>query len=317
MIIDLYSRRQSQVAGETPDVYSYDAFPDTLRIQVQQIFRDALGPHLLRSGYSGDYYIRDNADVWKFIAKSLRKEFGVHRLTVGSTEGEEVLNYLLTAEATKFLDTVEMCIRVLHRMGRKWSDNDRTSLGVEQSADEAIEEINVRFRQANVGFQFVDGNVVRLDSEYTHEEIVKPALSLLRKPEFAGPQEEFLRAHKHYRSGEYPQAITEAAKAFESVLKAVCDIKGWPYSKGSRASDLIKLVRAKRLWPDYLDASFDQLLATLSSGLPAVRNKDGAHGQGSIPRRTPSYVAAYALNLAATKIVFVGDAAFENTEENA
>ena len=187
-------------------------------------------------------------------------------------------------------------------------------MGIEQEADEALEEINVRFRQASVGYQFADANIIRLDSEYAHEEIVKPALSLLRRPEFAGAQEEFLRAHKHYRGGENPQAITEAAKAFESTLKAVCDIKGWEYSRGSRASDLLKKVRVKRLWPDYLDTSFDQLLATLNSGLPKVRNEDGAHGQGSVPRQTPHYVAAYALNLAATKIVFIGEAAFEKTE---
>ncbi len=47
-------------------------------------------------------------------------------------------------------------------------------------------------------------------------------------------------------------------------------------------------------FPDYLDKSFDQLIATLSSGLPRVRNEEGAHGQGAKPRATPPYVAAYA-----------------------
>ena len=60
--------------------------------------------------------------------------------------------------------------------------------------------------------------------------------------------------------------------------------------------------------PSYLDNSFDQLAATLKSGLPRVRAEEGAHGQGSVPRETPVYVAGYALNLAAANILFLAQA---------
>lgn len=276
---------------------------------MQQILKDALGPHYPRTGYSGDHYIKDNPDTWKFIAKALRKEFGVHRLARAETEGREVIGFLESADAAQFIDTVELCARVLERVASEWAGHQREQKGVEQKSEDAIEEINVRFRQAGVGYQFVEGIAIRLDSEYAHEEVVRPALSLLRDAQYAGPQEEFLRAHRHYRNGEYPQAITESAKAFESMLKVVCDAKGWSYDKGSRASDLLKRVRSEGLWPDYLDASFDQLLATLSSGLPRVRNEDGAHGQGGVPRSTPPYIAGYALHLAAAKILLIGEAA--------
>ncbi|HEY6916919.1 MAG TPA: hypothetical protein VI381_04690, partial [Allosphingosinicella sp.] len=173
----------------------------------------------------------------------------------------------------------------------------------------ALEEINYRLKEAAFGYQYSDGQMFRIDSEYTHEEVVKPALLLLRGEAFSGAQDEFLQAHRHYRAEEYPQAITEAAKAFESTLKSVCDIKKWNYEKGSRASDLLKRVRAEGLWPDYLDNSFEQLIATLSSGLPKVRNQEGAHGQGGQVRSVPPYVATYALNLAASKIRLVAEAA--------
>ena len=67
-------------------------------------------------------------------------------------------------------------------------------------------------------------------------------------------------------------------------------------------------MRANGLLPDYLDASFDQLAATLKSGLPKVRGEEGAHGQGSAPRETPEHVAAYALHLAAAKILLLVEA---------
>ena len=117
-----------------------------------------------------------------------------------------------------------------------------------------------------------------------------------------------MKAHGHYRAGETKDAITDANNAFESTLKAICDQRGWQYSNGARASDLLKVVRENGLLPSYLDNSFDQLAATLKSGLPKVRGEEGAHGQGAIPRETPDYVASYALHLAAAKILFLAQA---------
>lgn len=76
---------------------------------------------------------------------------------------------------------------------------------------------------------------------------------------------------------------------------------------------MIKVVRKNGLLPDYLDGSFGQLIATLQSGLPKVRNEEGGHGQGATPKETPSYIAAYALHLAATKILLLVEA-FKVTE---
>jgi hypothetical protein len=91
-------------------------------------------------------------------------------------------------------------------------------------------------------------------------------------------------------------------------MKAICDTRGWGYPKGARASDLVKIIRRKGLLPDYLDLSFDQLIATLQSGLPKVRNDAGGHGQGGIPRETPGSIAGYALHLAAANIVLLVEA---------
>ena len=95
---------------------------------------------------------------------------------------------------------------------------------------------------------------------------------------------EFMSAYAHYRDGQMKDAITDANNAFESTLKTICDQRGWQFSQGSRSSDLLKIVRNNGLLPNYLDKSFDQLLATLKSGLPKVRDEEGAHGQGATPR---------------------------------
>ena len=309
MIYELFSVRKRNAAhtGQA-DVYQYSEAPNTLRVQIQQILVDAIGPEYQPSAYDFNEY-KHNPEAWEFIHSTLCRELGVHRLSQNhDLDCDRVLAFLSTCDVDNFLDVVELCGRILDKVGRSYSSYDKSKRGIKQAADQALEEINHRFRQANFGFRLEGGEIIRVDSEYTHEEIVKPALNVLGGAGFEGAQAEFLAAHGHYRRGEYPQAITEAAKAFESTLKAACDIKNWKYEKGARATDLLKVVRANGLWPDYLDSSFDQLIATLSSGLPRVRNEEGAHGQGSKIRKTPSHIAAYALNLAATKIVLVHEA---------
>jgi len=172
-----------------------------------------------------------------------------------------------------------------------------------------LEEFNYRLKVASVGYAYEDGQIIRIDSRLIHEEVVKPALRILQAKGYEGPRKEFHQAFDHLRAGDHKDAIVWANKAFESTLKAICTKKGWVFNKGARASDLIKVVRLNGLLPAYLENSFDQLAAVLSSGLPQVRNNEGGHGDGPVPLSTPEYVAAFAIHLAAAKIVFLTDAA--------
>jgi hypothetical protein len=140
-----------------------------------------------------------------------------------------------------------------------------------------------------------------------------PALRLLADPRFKGADDEFRAAHNHYKAGEYKDCAVDALNALESTMKAICDIKGWTYQRGARATDLLKILRQKGLFPEFADQSFEQLYATLKSGLPALRNDAGGHGQGAVPVEVPEYVASYALNLSAAKIRFLVEA-FHHSE---
>lgn len=306
-IYETYSER-TRVNCSNDDVFQYDEIPDKLRVQVQQILRDAIGPHEQMSAYAMSAP-NHNPGAWELVHSTLCREFGVHTLAKGETEGGQVLQFLGQCSAEQFVDVVEICVRMLDRVIRKWSDHQRSTHGITQNSTEAVEELNYRFRKGGVGYQFIEGEAIRVDSELLHHEVVKPALRILMAPGYEGARDEFLSSHRHYRNGDHEEAITEAAKAFESMMKAICERKGWLFSKGARASDLLKVLRTNHLWPDYLDGSFDQLLATLSSGLPQVRNDNGAHGQGAVKRETPAYVAAYALHLAGSKIVLLAEAA--------
>jgi hypothetical protein len=311
-VFEIHSARKRRAEQGEPEVYQYDHVPGPLRMQVRHILDGALGrwDHDAPS-YFGNRPPQNNGFLQK-LHNLLLREKGLPYLFKDRIDPKsDILEAVVKAfpDVDDWLDVVELCFRFILVM-RDLSEGWRKELGVTQDVDDAIKELNTRFRQAGFGYQFEAGQIIRVDSQFLHAEVVKPALSLLADPRFAGAQEEFLSAHAHYRAGEYEDAILDANRAFESTMKAVCDIRGegWEYSKGARASDLVKIIRRNGLLPDYLDQSFDQLIATLQSGLPRVRNEVGGHGQGATPRETPSYVAGYALHLAAANIVLLVEA---------
>ena len=115
---------------------------------------------------------------------------------------------------------------------------------------------------------------------------------------------ELLRAHEHFRQGQIEAAITEACKAFESTMKAICDARNWHYEESKAAVNLVKVSLANGLIPQYWQEQLGALDKCLT-GLATARNKNAGHGTGSVVRKTPPHLAAYAVHLAASNIVFL------------
>ena len=306
-IRDLYSKRRRDAAkAGSADVYQYDDIPTPLRVQIGQISLETIGG----VGSAGDFYSAHVENpYWSLVEKTFCREKGIYTCGAGDLSGARVMSYMTKCSADEWIDLLELICAAIEAIGSDRGHRHRSEWGIQVSCEDAIAEINYRLREAGVGFQFDSGQIIRVDSQYVHAEVVKSALTLLSGTAFAGPNEEFLEAHRHYRDGEARQAVAMAANALESTFKAVFTQKGWDFEKNSRISDLLKVARRNRLWPDYLDTSFDQLTATLQSGLPKIRDNDASHGQGALPKEVPNYIAAYALHLAASKIVFIVQAA--------
>ena len=177
-----------------------------------------------------------------------------------------------------------------------------------QIADDAIAELNVRFREHGIGFQFLEGLIVQVDSEYVHSEATKPAIGLLREKHYAGAQQEFLNAHQHYRKGETKEALNDCLKAFESVMKAICEKRGWSYPRDATARALIDVCFENELIPSFWQSQYSGLRTLLESGVPTGRNKLSGHGQGTAPVEVPGHIAAYVLHMTASAIVFLAEA---------
>jgi len=147
---------------------------------------------------------------------------------------------------------------------------------------------------------------VRVDSQFLHSETVKPALGLLNESGFTGPSDEFMRALDHHRKGDNKAAIAEALKAFESTMKSICVARKWTYGPRDTANALNNIMFERGLVPSEMQSHFQGLRSALESGLPTVANPQ-RHGQGATPVEAPRRLAAYALHLVASNIVFLVD----------
>jgi hypothetical protein len=314
-VFDLYSRRRKRAAGEVPDVYTYDKIPEALRVQIVHIWGDALGnPERIREF--------DNVcDTYQQIVETLRRAYGVFVLSSATDNPndkryayQELRSFFLDtggfkniSALDKALDIIELTFKLIDRVTRR--PEYLLRFDADEIADNAIEELNARFREHGVGYYFADGVIIRADSELVHAETVKPALAILRQREFATAQSEFLAAHEHYRHGKYPEALVEACKAFESTMKIICTKRKWQFDKARGALELVQVCLDNGLIPAYWQSHFAGLRSVLSSAILTPRNKQAGHGAGSDPiHKPPDELVAYVLHMTAATILFLTEA---------
>ncbi|MDD1779287.1 MAG: hypothetical protein LUQ65_14060 [Candidatus Helarchaeota archaeon] len=298
-IFELFSKRQKKLRGEVPDVYQYKNIPNDLRVQIVHIVRETFG----EDQYGHDYA----SNTFKYIHETLCKEYGVFQLKeYAKSDFEAIYDYFLNCkDYEKVLDIIELSFKLINNYVRE-SNYQYFTVGRKSEPDEAIHELNERFKEHGVGYQFESNEIIRVDSQFIHSETVKPILNLLGKEKrFEGANEEFLKAHEHFRHGRYKECLVEALKSFESVMKAICDKKGWVYNQNDTAKKLIDICFDKGLIPSYLQSQYSGLRTLLESGVPTVRNKLGGHGQGTTNITVTESIASYALHLTATNILFI------------
>lgn len=99
------------------------------------------------------------------------------------------------------------------------------------AVSDAIMELNYRFKQHNLGYEFINSQIITIDSTLLHETAVKPTLRLVFEESFEGAEDEIRKAYEKRRKDDNKNAILEAGKAFESTGKIICDKQGYTYDK--------------------------------------------------------------------------------------
>jgi hypothetical protein len=302
-ILNLYSKRQKSQSEGIIDVFTYDEIPEKLINQTILIIRDFIGKPC-RNRESKDY----PEVIFSIVYDALCREYGLLKLTEKKHVYyvDRIMDYLSTCyDAEKFLDLVELLFREASRIIKSEELDYLDYTQVSMTPDEAISDLCVRFRENGIGYTYIEGSIIRIDSTYLHSEITKPILSLLHNDKFLGANEEYLKAHEFYRQGKNKECLSECLKAFESTIKIICSEKGWEYKDSDTSAKLIQHCLSNGLIPDYLKTQFASWNDLLGSGITKIRNRLSGHGQGSTPKIADDIITRYGLHLTGTNIYFL------------
>lgn len=248
----------------------------------------------------------------EYITETLCREYGVPYLTtvpkhiIGYRDYEsEIYNFItLEKDVTKVLDLIELAFRVAEESANA-IDVQYGKHHFQEKVGALIIELNERFKEHGIGYQYVERVIIRMDSTFVHEEVVKHALTLIQRKGFENINIEFMAAFKHFREGSNSGAMNECLKAFESTMRIICEKQHWSYPSSPTASKLIDICIGNGLIPEYWSSHFSSLQCMLKSSVPMLRNKESGHGAGSQPKNIPDYLVSYMLGMTAATIVFL------------
>ncbi len=297
-------RKEESAKAGKPTIYGYASLPEGFRAQVVHILRDTI---------CNVGYLDERNNWWCYIHDTLAREMGVFDLVPGRSSSrnqermQDCLNFLVNSEdVDQVLSLIEISFHFIDTVIRDERHNiNYYDVEYSQTPDDAIKELNERFQEHAIGYQFLNRQIVKISSQYLHSQVVENAVTLMYENRFENALQEFMDAHKNYRERNSKEAISCALNSFESTMKIICDRMKWPYSQNDTASKLVTILFDNNLVPPQLQSHFSSLRATLEGGVPTVRNNFGGHGQGVASVHVPDHLVAYTLHLTASNIVFL------------
>ena len=174
------------------------------------------------------------------------------------SRAEDVINFLLTCKDDEFLDFVEYIFRVnclfhvslvrmylLPQLNELFTSENVGYELTEMVKEKVVEPVNEYpffGREHEFIKPVVYPQVIRKDNQAIHATVIRPVLQLLSNPKYKTANQEYLEALEDYKKGDYGDCLTKSCSAFESVMKIVCDDKGWPYKQTDPASTLISTI---------------------------------------------------------------------------
>lgn len=304
---NIFSKRQKKERSEIIDVYQYDKLPQPLKVQIIQIIEDTIGSPAPTNKQTNIFQCTNAADdIYKYIHKILSREYGVFSLKGNAYNDFYALTDFFLGETNveKGMDFIELSMQAIE--GYVANNPLKFIRITSQKPEDAIVELNERFKEHSVGYQYESGVIIRVDSQLVHSDVIKPTLHFLgEEPFFKGANDEFITAHEHYRHKRYKECLNDCLKSFESLMKAIHDKHHWQYSVNDTASKLINSCLSHYLVPSYLQSQFTSLKTILETGVATIRNKNSSHGQGTDIKDVPEEMASYMLHLTATNLLFL------------
>lgn len=165
---DTWSRRkrlqEQQGAG---DVFNYDGLPHALRVQIFNLLRRTIGGYAEPEPYSFASPPPCN-ECWGQLEHWLADDFGMFGLGPYQNPLQNFTEFFMQCQdIDQLLDCVELPFRAVDRVVRRWPPDEQRRSGADTHPDEAIDQLNARFLEHQVGYQYESGR--RLSPQLDHQ----------------------------------------------------------------------------------------------------------------------------------------------------
>lgn len=292
----LFSKKQHCKEAESAEVYKYDQLPDPLKRQIILVWLDVINKY--------PAFDRGKAD--NFFAEAYKElclKYGDFELAPNTRSPSDAVCTFFgeQQDIKKCLEVIEVVFACLDRFYRA---NTYVNDGLNYEIHNAKTKLNTFFQEHSIGYEFQGDKIIRIDSGFMHKEVVAPAMTLLHEPYLKGANQEYLKAHEHFRHVRYGECINECLKAFESTMKAICQKRGWQYKQTDTAKQLLTTCEQNGLFPMFMQSSLSGLRAVLEN-VSTVRSKLSAHGQGVQQIQITEGVAAFVIHSTGANILFL------------
>lgn len=169
----------------------------------------------------------------------------------------------------------------------------------ENGKDGFRDEINKVFREHSIPWFLVDGRLVKIDPKQFEQDLKLKALNRMEalkdaNPLYQGAYDELRKAIDFLGRGDYAEAVINAEKSYESILKVILGSEFETEAANGltmRLLDTGKLALPEGLKPEAFQSN-------ILMSLPIIRNKAAAHGSGTTGREISAPMANLAVNLA-------------------
>lgn len=263
----------------------------------------------------------DAMEGYDFLLKNILRTFGkTEKDFSGTNSYQKVRTYLYAGNETEIVVLLRLFYGTLFdgfttgfEKGRTFVVNPFEETETEKLEEYIIreipDEINSIFKANGLGYRFeltqendkVSYQIIKKSDEFTYSKVIEPAWSLLKKYNiFKNANVEFTKAMKYIygSSPDYENVIKESNSAFESVMKVITiedpQLRNMP--SGTAVHLISELVRG-----NYINPKLQQGFQVL----PTFANEMGRHGKGDASVNVNEEDAEFALDLAATYIMFL------------
>ena len=179
---------------------------------------------------------------------------------------------------------------------------------IELSEREKVEfqaETNTTFRENAIPWLLYDGKMIKIDSRQFECDMRAKALMALHElkesdSKFQAAYEELMKACEFLLKESFAEAVANAEKSYESVLKVVCGLK-----KGN--ADILTTEYVKRKMCNLPETmTYIGFREKVMMALPFIRNNSSSsHGAGELPAIITEPLAKLAVNLSSAMSAFL------------